>query len=90
MANPNTEVERFRTQVTQFVDNLRDIDALLAIVEDHGATDAERQAFFEGQFGVDKNFPDLTWATFAQGVIALRAIQTARNTNKIALAKLLI
>lgn len=87
MAHPTTEVNRFRMAVTELVDDLRDLDAILAIVEDHGATDAERQAFFASVFGQES---DITWAEFAQGVMALRGIRTARDTNKLALAKLLI
>lgn len=87
MAYPSTEVNRFRQDVTRLIDNLRDIDAILAAVEDHGTTDAERQAFFSTVFGADS---DITWTTFAQGVVALRALKTARDANKIALAKLLI
>lgn len=86
MAHPTTEVNRFRDRLTRFVDDLREIDALLAIVEDHGTNDSERQAFFTGVFGAES---DITWTTFAQGVGALRAMKTARDANKIALAKLL-
>jgi hypothetical protein len=86
MAHPTTEANRFRQKVTAFVDNLREIDAILAIVEDHGSNDTERQAFFTDVFGQES---DITWATFAQGVVALRALKTARDTNKLALAKLL-
>lgn len=89
MAYPSTEIDRFRSRVQQTVDNMRDIDALLAIVEDHGATDAERQAFFQAEFGADSNNPDITWAQFGAAIIALRAIRTAWTTNKHAIAKLL-
>lgn len=89
MATPSTEVVRFRDAATKFIEDMRDIDRVLAIVEDHGADDAARQAFFTAEFGVGTNNPDLTWATFANGVIALRAIRTARDAQKLALAKLL-
>lgn len=89
MAYPSTEVNRFRTEATAFVNELRQIDAVLAIVEDHGVDDAARQAFFQAEFGVDANNPDITWAEFAAGVQALRAIRTAWGTNKLAIAKLL-
>lgn len=89
MAYPSTEIDRFRGRVQQTVDNMRDIDALLAIVEDHGAPDAERQAFFQAEFGTDSNNPDITWAQFGAAIIALRAIRTAWTTNKYAIAKLL-
>lgn len=89
MAVPSTEVLRFRAKATQLIDDLRDIDAILAIVEDHGANDTERQAFFEDEFGTDSNNPDLSWSDFAAGVVALRAIRTAYDTNKYDLALLL-
>lgn len=88
MAYPSTEIDRFRTQVARTVENMRDIDALLAVVEDHGATDTARQAFFEAEFGGTNN-PDITWAEFAAGILALRAMRTAWATNKYAIAKLL-
>lgn len=89
MAYPSTEVDKFRAQVQRTVENMRDIDPLLAIVEDHGTTDAERQAFFQDEFGADSNNTDLTWAQFAAGIVALRAMRTAWATNKYAIAKLL-
>ena len=89
MAYPSTEVDRFRNQVRQTVENLRDIDALLAVVEDHDADDAARQAFFAGEFGEGSNNSDITWAQFGAGIQALRAIRTAWGTNKIAIARLI-
>jgi hypothetical protein len=89
MAYPDTEVNRFRLQVGRTIEAIRDIDPLLAIVEDHGATDQERQAFFAEQFGEGTNNSDITWAQFAAGILALRAIRTAWGTNKFAIAKLL-
>lgn len=86
MAHPTTEVNKFRGLVTQFVEDFRRIDAILATVEDHGVDDAARQAFFAEVFAPEY---DIDWATFAQGVVALRAIRTARDANKIALARLL-
>lgn len=89
MAQPSTEILRFRAAATTFINDLRDIDSILAIVEDHGANDTERQTFFQAEFGEASNNADLTWTTFAAGVTALRAIRTARDANKLALAKLL-
>jgi hypothetical protein len=86
MAHPTTEVAKFRSRVTQLVEDLREVDAILAIVEDHGTNDTEREAFFTSIFGAEY---DISWTTFANGVVALRAIRTARDANKIALAKLL-
>jgi hypothetical protein len=86
MAYPSTEVNRFRDKVTSFVENMREIDAILAVVEDQGVDDAARQAFFTLVF--DGSY-DINWATFAAGVVALRAIRTARDANKLAIAKLL-
>lgn len=89
MAVPATESIRFRDAVTLFMTNLRDIDRVLAIVEDQGVDDAARQTFFQAEFGVGTNNPDITYATFAAGVVALRAIRTARDAQKLAMAKLL-
>lgn len=87
MAQPSTEVQRFRAKVTSLMENLRDLDNVLATVEDHGVDDAARQAFFASVFVVEY---DITWSVFAQGVVALRAIKTARDAQKITVAKLLI
>lgn len=89
MAYPSTEVDRFRSQVSAAVDSMRRIDALLAIVEDHGVDDAERIAFFGGEFGVDSNNTDITTNEFAQGIQALRDIRTQWETSKYAVAKLI-
>ena len=89
MAIPSTEVNRFRSQVERTIEAMRGVDALLAIVEDHGATDAARQAFFDQEFGADSNNPDITWEEFGAAIIALRAIRTTWTQNKYAIAKLL-
>lgn len=86
MAQATTEAVRFRTAVTQFVADLRGLDAILAIVEDQGIDDAARQTFFQSVF----TGSDIDWNTFAAGVVALRAIRTARDANKLAVAKLVI
>lgn len=87
MAYPSTEIQRFRSKVTSFVEDLRDLDEILATVENHGADDAARQDFFTSVFTPEN---DITWAAFAAGVVALRAMKTARDTNILAIAKLLI
>lgn len=89
MAAPAIEIQRFRDAATRFIDNLRDIDSILAVLEDHGVDDAARQAFFQAEFGAGTNNPDITWSQFAAGFVALRAIRTTRDAQKIALAKLL-
>lgn len=89
MAYPSTEIDRFRSNVQRTIEAMRGVDALLAIVEDHGADDAARQAFFDQEFGPDSNNPDITWAEFGQAIIALRAIRTTWTANKYAIAKLL-
>lgn len=89
MAYPSTEINDFRAQVERLVDSLRRINAVIAIVEDQGADDAARQAFFSGEFGEGTNNPDITFAEFGQGVAAARNIRTAWEANKLALAKLL-
>ena len=89
MAYPSTEVDRFRSQVNRTVENMRDIDALLAIIEDHGEDDAARQAFFENEFGDPSNNTDITFQEFAAGIQALRTLRDAWSTNKYAIAKLI-
>lgn len=87
MAQPSTEVNNFRGRVNGLMQSLRDLDEILAIVEDQGADDAARRTFFESVFAAEY---DITWNQFAAGVVALRAMRTARDTNKLAIAKLLI
>lgn len=84
MAFPSTEINRFRDRVTVFMDDLRELDVILAVVEDHGTNDAARQTFFESSLAGQ----DIDWSAFAAGVVALRAIKTARDANKLAIAKL--
>lgn len=88
MALPANQIENFRNGVSGTVDALRGIDSILARVEDFGSTDAERQAFFQASFGPDTDNPDLTWADFAQGILALRAIRTAWIAQRLAIVKL--
>lgn len=85
MSYPAIEVNRFRDEVTLYMNHLRDLDRILAIIEDQGADDAARQTYATPVF--DASY-DLTWAQFASGVVALRAIRTARDSNKLAIAKL--
>lgn len=89
MAQASTEVLRFRAAATTFINDMRDIDALLARVEDHGTNDTERQAFFQASFGEATDNPDISWSEFASGIVALRAIRTAYDAQRLALAKLL-
>lgn len=89
MAVPANEIIRFRTRATTAIEALRNIDAILATVEDFGSNDAERQTFFQASFGTGTDNPDLTWAEFVAGIVALRAIRTTFNSNRLALAKLL-
>ncbi len=89
MAQPANQVGTFRSRVSDTVDSMRSIDRVLAIIEDHGADDATRQAFFQASFGAATDNPDLTWGEFAAGIIAMRALRTAWNTNKLAIVKLL-
>jgi len=71
------------------VDSLRGIDGALAIIEDFGANDAERATFFQASFGAATDNPDLSWAEFAAGIVALRAMRTAWQSNRLAVVKLL-
>jgi hypothetical protein len=89
MAVAANQVGNFRNQVTGAVDAMRGIDRLLAVIEDHGADDNARATFFQAAFGAATDNPDLTWAEFAAGIVALRALRTAWNTNKLAIVKLL-
>lgn len=89
MAEPITVVSRFRDGVQRTADNMRAIDALLAIVEDHGVDDAARLAFLADMFGEGNPFPDITTNQFAAGIVALRNLRTAWATNKYAIAALL-
>jgi hypothetical protein len=89
MAVPANQVGTFRTRVASTVDALRNIDPLLGIIEDMGTDDTARQAFLQASFGAATDNPDITWIEFAAGIVALRAMRTAWNTNKLAVAKLL-
>jgi hypothetical protein len=89
MAQASSVISTFRSQVEKTVEDLRSIDPLLAVVEDHGVDDAARQAFFAGEFGPDSNNQDITWTEFAQGIAALRAMREAWTANRYAIAKLI-
>lgn len=88
MAEPITVISKFRDGVQDMADNMRAIDSLLAIVEDHGVDDAARLAFLAGMFGEGNPFPDITQAQFAAGIVAIRNLRTAWVTNKYAIAAL--
>lgn len=89
MAYSDREVDKFRAQVQTTVNAMRDIDNLLAIIEDQGADDAARAAFFAGAFGVDAQNQDITFNQFAAGLTALRNLRTAWETNRVQIVKLL-
>jgi hypothetical protein len=89
MAQAANQINEFRNNVPSTVGALRGIDPLLAKIEDFGADDAARQTFFQAHFGANTDNPDLTWAEFAAGIIALRAMRTAWATNRLAIVKLL-
>lgn len=86
MAQPSTEVNHFRNRMNNLTDAFRSVEEVLAIIEDFGTNDAERQAFFQAVF----TDYDITWSEFAAGIVALRAMRTAWNTNKTAMVKLRI
>ena len=88
MALPAQEISNYRSRINSLTDAMRSIESAMAIIEDFGATDAERQAFFESSLGANTDHPDLTWTTFAQGVVGVRNLRTAWNTNKLAIVKL--
>lgn len=89
MAQAANQVNTFRTRVLATVDALRGIDALLGVIEDAGADDTARQTFFQSVFGANTDNPDITYAEFAAGIVALRAMRTAWQTNRVAIFKLL-
>lgn len=89
MAYPSTEVANFRGEVTRTVAAMRRINTQLAIIDDQGADDPARAAFFQNEFGPDSNNPDITWPEFVAAVVALRNLQTAWEANRIALSKAL-
>lgn len=88
MATPSTEIDLFRRQVTRLQDTLRELGALTAIVDEQGQDDSERATFFQGEFGDGTNNPDITWSEFVAGVTAIRNLETAYDSNKLAIAKL--
>lgn len=89
MAQAANQVQVFRTRVSSTVDALRGIDALLGVIEDAGTTDAERQTFFQSVFGASTDNPDISYSEFALGIVALRAMRTAWQSNRVAIFKLL-
>lgn len=89
MAVPGIQVDKFRYEIGPYVTSERELDSILAIIEDHGADDAARAVVFETLFGVGSNNEDITWAEFVAGIFALRAMQTAWEANKLAIVKLL-
>ena len=89
MAKPDIQSTNFRYKVNGLVEHLRDINSVLAIVEDFGATDQERAAFFNDAFGDGTENADLTWAEFATGIQALRDVRASWEAGKIDIAPLL-
>ena len=88
MALPAQEISNYRSRINSLTDAMRSIESAMAIIEDFGADDAARQAFFESSLGANTDHPDLTWTTFALGVVGVRNLRTAWNSNKLSIVKL--
>lgn len=89
MAYPATEVQKFRAKLQGTVDALRQIEALIAIIEDQGENNAALGAFFNGAFGAGTQNEDLTFAEFVAGATALKSVKASWDTHKVAVSKLL-
>jgi len=89
MAVASTELNNFRSKVRSLIESMRDIDDLLAIIEDHGANDAARLAFFSGEVGTDTNNPDIDVTELTDGIVGIRALRSAWESNRLDIAKLL-
>jgi hypothetical protein len=91
MAIPAREIEKFRRQVTQVLDETNTIPAALALVEGAGADDAARVAFFTPFFTNTPDY-DITSGQFFEGIVKLRQLETWLKdpANRIALSLLRI
>lgn len=89
MAQVSTITSVARQRTTRLIDDLSEVGPILDLIEDVGATDAERQVYFETYIGT-LGAADLTWPQFLAAIIALRALRTWLQTNRPALSKLRI
>jgi hypothetical protein len=89
MAYPAREVNKFRSRVQTTVNNMREISEVLAIIDNQGADDTARAAFFDDAFGAETDNPDITFNQFVAGITALRAVKAAADANIVAIAALL-
>jgi hypothetical protein len=89
MAIPAREIEKFRFEVTQVLDETNIIPAALALVEGVGADDAARQAFFQPFFNNTPDY-DISATQFFNGVAKLRQLEVWLKdpANRIALSLL--
>lgn len=89
MADKVQVVNEFRAGIRELSDNMRAVDGLLAIVEDMGANDTARIAFFTGIFAGQENpqHGDITEAQFVAAILALRNLRATWNVEKFAVAQ---
>jgi hypothetical protein len=87
MAQPSTELNRFRERTTRLLDDLNRINDALAPIEGAAETDAERLAFFADAITAAG---DVTSAEVGAAVTALRCMQTWLDDNIVTLYKMRI
>lgn len=92
MAQASTITNVVRQRTTTLLDAVGEVQSIVDLFEDPGANDAARQVFFETYLKDGEGNPttDVTWAEFAAGAVALRALRTWLTTNRPALSKLRI
>lgn len=87
MAQPSTVLNDTRRRVTSLVESLYEVDAILHVIEDTGADDGERAAFFASYIDTQEAY-DITSAEFLAAAVTLRELRTWLETNRPILAKL--
>lgn len=92
MAQASTITMAVRQRTTKLLDELAEVGPIMDLIEDPGASDAARQAFFEtylkdAQGGATT---DINWQEFTAAIVALRALRTWLTANRPAMAKLRI
>lgn len=87
MAQPSTLTNEVRARVTRLVRDAEAVGGLVNLIEDTGANDAERLAFFESFFDTQEGY-DIDISDFTAAVAALRDLESWLDTNRPALAKL--
>lgn len=89
MAKADTELDKYRRQVTRLIDDIHGLYSALAIIEGAGADDTARQAFFAPHFTNTPDY-DVTATEFFQSVTKLRELKTWLETaaNRVPLYKI--